>query len=556
LIVTADHTGSLPTIAAAARIPIDLHALPWFRKLAVDYAYDFPSLAPFFAGDPSDRDAWAATIARVSACARPTARLVDILEAQQRRRGAPDAALQASRRLLSNETVAIVTGQQAGLFGGPLYTLLKAITALKLAERISREHGVTAVPVFWVECEDHDWDEVRSCTVLDEALAPRTVSLPPAPASEPVPVARRMLDPSIETALDELERALPSTEFRSALVADLRSVYAPGAGMADAFARWLERTLGPHGLVVFDGSDPRAKPLASAIFIRELSAPGDTSRRAAQAGAELSARGYHSQVQGSDDGVALFRMNGIRQPIHRDGSDFIVAGERVAPSALTREASEHPELFSPNVLLRPIVQDTIFPTICYVAGPNELAYLGQLRGVYEHFNLPMPLVLPRATATLLDSAGVRFLTKYNVALESLQPQDEKALNELLKTQIPPAIEESFTAAAGAIDGAMTRVTNALPLLDPTLEGAAKSTVGRMQHDLQTLHGKMIQTAKRRDETLRRQYLRTRALAFPDGHPQERTIAFVSFLNQYGPALVDRLYEELPLDAGHHWILSI
>ncbi len=141
-------------------------------------------------------------------------------------------------------------------------------------------------------------------------------------------------------------------------------------------------------------------------------------------------------------------------------------------------------------------------------------------------------------------------------MEALQPQDEAALNELLRSQIPSAVEDAFEAASQTIDAQMTRLMTVLPALDPTLEGAAKSTLGRMQHDLQTLHGKMIQAAKRRDDILRRQYMRTRALAFPDGQPQERMIGFVSFLNQYGPALVDRLHEELPLEMGRHWIVSI
>jgi bacillithiol biosynthesis cysteine-adding enzyme BshC len=552
--VTADGAPSLPT--TAARIPVDIHTLPSFRKLAVDYVHDFAPLASFFSGDPSDASAWSAAIARASSRERPLGELAAIVERQQRERGAPEAAIASGRRLASARTVAIVTGQQAGLFGGPLYTLLKAITALRLADRISREHSAIVVPIFWVECEDHDWDEVRSCTVLDEALTPKTVSLPPAPTNEPVPVARRIFDASIETALDELERTLPATEFRPSLVHELRSIYTTGAHAAEAFAVWLERTLGPRGLVIYNASDPAAKGFARSIFVRELSAPGETSRRAAAAGAGLRDRGYHAQVQTGDDAVALFRLDGVRQLIQRDGSDFRVASERIPQAILAREASDHPERFSPNVLLRPLVQDAVFPTICYVAGPNELAYLGQLRAVYEHFDVPMPLVYPRATATLLDSAGIRFLTKYDVALPSLQAQDEKSLNDVLRAQIPPAIEESLSNAATAIDSAMARVIETLPQLDPTLEGAAKSTVGRMQHDLQTLHGKMIQTAKRRDETLRRQFLRTRALAFPDGQPQERTIGFVWFLNQYGPALVDRLYEELPLDAGHHWVLSI
>jgi bacillithiol synthase len=202
------------------------------------------------------------------------------------------------------------------------------------------------------------------------------------------------------------------------------------------------------------------------------------------------------------------------------------------------------------------VQDTLFPTICYVAGPNELAYLGQLRQVYAHFGVPMPIMYPRTSATLLDSAALRFLTKYHLSLEALQPQDESALNQLLESQIPPVVEESFGGAAQAIEAAMTRLIEVMPDLDPTLEGAAKSTLGRMEHDLHTLHNKIIHAAKRRDETLRRQYFRTRALAFPGGHAQERTIGFVSFLNQYGPALVDRLESDLPLDLGHHWIVAI
>jgi uncharacterized protein YllA (UPF0747 family) len=208
------------------------------------------------------------------------------------------------------------------------------------------------------------------------------------------------------------------------------------------------------------------------------------------------------------------------------------------------------------VLLRPLVQDSLFPTIAYVAGPNELAYLGQLHGVYDQFRIPMPLMYPRASATILDSASLRFLTKYNLPFEALQPQDEAALNVLLEAQIPASVDASFSTMSGAIESGMGPLIEAVSTIDPTLQGAAQSTLGRMQHDLQTLRGKMIQAAKRRDETLRRQFARTRALAFPRGHAQERTIGFVSFLNLYGPALVDRLMDELPLDMGQHWVITI
>ena len=146
------------------------------------------------------------------------------------------------------------------------------------------------------------------------------------------------------------------------------------------------------------------------------------------------------------------------------------------PAALLREAVERPASFSPNVLLRPIVQDAIFPTVCYVAGPNELAYLGQLREVYEHFGVPMPLMYPRATATLLDAAALRFLTKHAVPLETLRPQDDAALNELLEAQIPPTVERAFSEATQSIDAQMARLVAAVPALDPTLEGADRKSV--------------------------------------------------------------------------------
>jgi bacillithiol biosynthesis cysteine-adding enzyme BshC len=544
------------TDESAVRVPVDVRRFPWIRRLAADYAYDFRAVASFFSGDPSDHTAWTDAIKRSQAYERRRADIAAVLGGQQERRNAPPRARDAARLLGDARTVAIVTGQQAGLFGGPLFTLLKALTALKLADEVSREHNVPVVAIFWIDAEDHDWEEVRSCTVFDAELAPRTVSVPTRPGAEPAPVATITLDDTVLDALAELGQILPPTAFREDLLKGLRRAYAPGAGMADAFGQWLEQVLGNRGLVVYDSADAASKPLVSSVFARELSMPGQTVKLAAIAGSDLIARGYHAQVQPQDDSAALFRIDGGRRAIRRQDGQFVVGDERFPTDALLRQATERPTGFSPNVLLRPVVQDTIFPTVCYVAGPNELAYLGQLRGVYQHFGVPMPLMYSRASATLLDSAALRFLTKYKLPLEALQAQDEAALNELLRAQIPPVIEESFSAASQTIEEQMQRLIEAIPALDPTLEGATRSTLGRMQHDLQTLHGKMIQAAKRRDETLRRQFIHARALAFPGGHAQERTIGFVSFLNEYGPALVERLDEELPLDLGRHWIVTI
>jgi uncharacterized protein YllA (UPF0747 family) len=263
------------------------------------------------------------------------------------------------------------------------------------------------------------------------------------------------------------------------------------------------------------------------------------------------------QVTPHEGSVALSYLDGGRRPIRPEaGVVALEDGRRVELSELVARARRDPQAFSPNVLLRPIVQDTLFPTVCYVSGPNELAYLAQLKGVYEAFAVPMPLVQPRASATVLDAAAVRFLTRHRLPLEKLQAQDEHALNELLRTLLPPAVEQSVAEARERIASSMDAVIRAVSAIDPTLEGKARSVVGRMEHELSTLHAKILQAAKRRDDTLRRQFVHARAQAFPQGEPQERAVGGISFLSRYGPALAPRLLEELPVDPGTHWVVTI
>lgn len=545
-----------PIASTAARLPVDIRQFPWIRPLAADYAFEYAKVAPFFAGNPAEPAAWRDAIARSQAHRRAPSDLARLIAAQQERRGAPAAARRAAAELSDPRTVVVITGQQAGLFGGPLFTLLKALTAMKLAAQVSREHGTPVVPVFWIDAEDHDWAEVRGCTVLDTDLDPHAITLDDLDGAGTLPIARLTLSDAIDRALTTLTDALPDSEFRAALLDDLRAAYRPGVGMTDAFGRWIERVLGPHGLVVYDSSDPAFKPLVKDLFAREITERGVTAGIAAKAGDALVARGYHAQVTPAGDALSLFYLNDGRDAVRVSG-DSASVGEREMPlTELANLARETPEHFSPNVLLRPLVQDTIFPTICYVAGPNELAYLGQLRGVYEHFGVPMPLMYQRATATLVDSATIRFLGKYALPLVSLRPHDEAALNHLLQSQLPPTVEQALASAGAVIGERMDALAREVPQIDPTLEGAVRSTLTRMQQDLRSLHNKVIQAAKRRDETLRRQFQHARALTFPHGHPQERELGFVWFLNHYGPALVERLLDEVPLDMGTHWVLAI
>ena len=538
------------------RFPIDIRRLPWIKQLSADYACDFERVAGFFAGDPRDPAAWRDTIARVQRHPRQRDAIADIVSAQQRARTAPPEAVAAGGLLRDPRTVAIVTGQQAGLFGGPLFTLLKALTAINLAERTAAEYQVPAVAVFWIDSEDHDWNEVKACTVLDASLGPVRIALDDPPGAGEGPVAAVQLDSSITAAIDRLAAALPPTEFTPTLLESLRKAYAPGVGMAVAFGRWLESLLGSRGLVVFDASDPAAKPLASAVFAREIEQIGETSRLATETGVQLTRLGYHAQVTPHEGHAALFQLDGTRVGIKVEDGRLLLGDANATKDAILERVRTDPGAFSPNVLLRPVVQDTLFPTVCYVSGPSEIAYLGQLRNVYAAFGVPMPLFHQRASATILDSNAMRFLQRHELPLEALKAQDEAALNQLLKAQIPPAVDACLEDAARAITERLESLAEAVAELDQTLEGATRSALGRMQDDLKKLQGKIIQAAKRKDDTLRRQFVHAQAQSFPAGQPQEREIGLVYFVNKYGSVLIDRLSEELPLDHGSHWVVTI
>ena len=448
----------------------------------------------------------------------------------------------------------MVTGQQAGLFGGPLYTLLKALTAVRLARRLADEARRGGRPVFWVDAEDHDLDEIRTCHVLNGELARVPVALdlgaPPGTSAAAV-----TLDDAILGALDALRAALPPTEFTAGVLDALAASHAPGGRLVEAFARWLDRLLGGHGLVVFDASDPAAKPFVRPLFRREVGNPGRTAQLAADAGAELTALGYHAQASPAPGAVALFRLDGGRQPIRAVDGAFACGGRTLAAETLLADVETDPPGSA--------------RTCCCGRSSRTPCCRPWLRGG------PQRTRLPRTTAEGLRRvrrpdaghlpAGERHPRRRGDRPVPEPPRSRfraastagrRALNRLLAARIPETVEQAIAAAERSAAGHLDAVGDAVPALDPTLTGAVASTRGRIERELGNLRGKVVAAAKRRDSTLRRQFERARAQSFPGGAPQERSVAGVYFLNRYGFALVDRLLADLPLDPGHHWLLTV
>ena len=536
--------------------PVDLNRFPWARPLVSACLRDFSTVASLFAGNPNDPRAWRDTVRRVQGAERDHAAISRILIEQLARRDAPAPAREAALSLADARTVAVVTGQQAGLFGGPLYTMLKAITAIQLARRLELEQGVRTVPIFWVEGEDHDWKEVQTVHVLDADHNVRAVTVPDVPGAGQQPVGRLTFDERITQIIADVFTALPPSAFTGDLQARLSARYSPGAGVAAAFAGWMDDLFGASGMVVFEGHDPAAKPLVADLFVDELDHPGRASQLAGEAARAMKALGHDPQIEPPDAGVALFYLSRDgRAPIKRRGDELVIGDAARSPAALREEAASHPERFSPNVLLRPLVEDRLFPTVCYVAGPSELAYHAQLGGVYRAFGVQAPLVMPRVSATILDSAAVRFLERHHLSLEDLHQQEETALTRLIERALPTDVEQALALMQEAMADHGRALKEAIVNLDTTLTGAVDTTLDRMGDTLRSLHGKIIQATKRNDETLRRQFKRTYALVYPGGAPQERTLGMLFFLNRYGPELIQQLVDALPLETDRHYVVA-
>jgi bacillithiol biosynthesis cysteine-adding enzyme BshC len=310
--------------------------------------------------------------------------------------------------------------------------------------------------------------------------------------------------------------------------------------------------------LVFEANDPACKPLVADLLARELE-DRPTARLAGETAAAMSALGHAPQVEMAADAVALFYLDAQgRHPIRRakDGDAYTIGEATRSREACRQEALDHPERFSPNVLLRPIVQDRLFPTICYVAGPAELAYQAQIGRLYREFGVEAPLLYARGSATLIDSAAARFLDRSGLPLETLQPQDDGTLNRLLQQQLPADVERALGEIEHLIATRVSALGSAVTPIDPTLSGAVDTTAERMRETLKTLQNKIVQAAKRKDETLRRQFTRTRALVFPDGDPQERALGIAFFINRYGLALGERLLDTLPLETDKHYVLTL
>ena len=501
--------------------------LPGVSRLFLDYLYEPSKTRDFYARSPWEPAGYATAAAAIDYPADRRAALVAALRVQNGDHPSLDL-------LARPGTVVVATGQQVGLFTGPAYTVYKALTAARLAQRLT-EQGLPAVPVFWLATEDHDFAEVNHCWVFDDACQPVRIEA----GSTAAPLTPVGTIPVSEAAAGELRRALGGLPFAGQLADLVKEAYTAGTTFGASFQRLLGKLLAPYGLLYLDPLDPSARQLAAPLLARAYERSADLVRLVLERNQALAAAGYHAQVRVEPESSLLFLLKGGRRLPLGAGTGGLQGGD-----------------LSPNALLRPVVQDYMLPTVASVMGPAEVAYMAQAQVIYRELLGREPVVVPRAAFTILDGRSAKLLARYALSLDDFF-QGEQALRErAARTMTPPELGRNLQELTEATEAGIARLRTELLRFDPTLAEALERSRRKVLHQLGKIGGKISREALARSERVDAGTARLVGLIYPHRHLQERFYSILALLAQHGLGLIETVYQNVDLDSRDHRVLTI
>ena len=528
--------------------------IPHTMQLFTDFLSWSPSIQPFYARSPHFSEWVKDETAAVSYDSARRARVADILERQNRAWDASPQTLDNIARLRGGAS-ALVTGQQVGLFGGPLFSVFKALSTVKLAQEATAA-GSDCVPVFWLATTDHDLDEISHVSILGpdgslQKLSATTRGLPDAP------VGTVMFGPEIEPVVEAATGLLGDSEITKLL----REAYRPGENFGSAFARLFSRMFAERGVILLDASDPEFHRIAAPIYSAAIERAAELDDALLARGRELEAAGYHQQVKVTPLSTLLFTLrDGARIPIHRrpngSGAEFLVKDEVISPAEMLRRAASEPEQFSANVLLRPVVQDYLLPTLAYVGGAAEVAYFGQGAVVYKALLGGATPILPRFSATIVEAKPQALLERYGLSVPDIFQGPDAMRETLAKHALPSDLQSAFDGAESSLKQSLGSIQQSLERLDKTLVEAAANAGSKMQHQLEQLRSRAARAELRQSEILGRHSELLANALYPNKVLQEREIGGVYFVARQGPELLHDLYDTLRTDCLDHQIMSL
>lgn len=500
--------------------------LPGTTRLQSDYLYRFGRVARFYGLDPHDPEA----VRRAARSLRyPDDRRQRLVEALRKLNGESEALA----LLDLPETVAVVTGQQVGLFGGPAYTIYKALTAAKLARQLCKS-GIPAVPVFWMATEDHDFDEIRTVQVLDASSKVRRLEAAgDRQPSQPVGGVRITSAP-----LEELNEALRGYLHGDDVAALVEEAYRPGRTFGESFRLLLARLLAGHGIVFLDPLMPEIRSIAGPFLASAYERREELSSLVRNRGKELVESGYHAQVLFEEKSSFFFRLEqGRRLPLG-DGEP------------------EDPANLSPNALLRPVMQDYLLPTVAYVGGPAEIAYLAQSQPIYEALLGRMPVAVLRGGFTLLDERAHGLMERHHVSLIDCFHGEAELRDRIAARLIPEQLHIGFEDTLSDVRNAVDKLLGPLESFDPTLGAAWKKSREKILYQIEKNRKKTAREALRRQAQVESAASHLAALVYPNRHLQERAYSILPFLARHGMDLIDTLFEKLNSGCPDHLVTTI
>jgi bacillithiol synthase len=474
--------------------------------------------------------------------------------------GAGAETLKNIQLLSEPDCLAVVSGQQAGLFSGPLYTIYKALSAVKLAGCLS-QRNTKAVPVFWIATEDHDFPEVAKAEFIARDCRLARVEVPSHLHQDSQPVGRVVIDTSINEVLGRLFELLPSSEFTPDLEALLRDAWAPGRGYGEAFARMMTSLLGKHGLILLDPLDKRLKTLAAPLYSSAALRAHEIATAIEVRSKRLQEAGYHAQVTPSENSFPLFihDAGGARHAMTRteEGKYTTKQGdEAYTVEEISKLALTQPERFSPNVTLRAVVHDFLLPTIAYYGGAAEIAYFAQTSEVYRLLERPITPILPRSSLTMVERHAGRLLEKYGLSLVDLFAGLENVLARVVEEHLGTETAKSFENTEESVNDKLDDLREQLRNIDPTLADALETGRRKINYQLEGLRTRFHRAQMTRDEAAHRQLQRAFEQLYPNKELQERHINVTSLLARHGRYVVDWIYNAINIGSNDHQIVYL
>jgi bacillithiol synthase len=518
--------------------------LPRLSKLFVDYAASHEPLKPFYAASP-----YGPVVARPQSGAGQYAAIADLLEEQNKTLGAGEATIKNIAKLRSGAP-AVVTGQQVTLFGGPLFTLLKAATAIRRAK------DAGAVPIFWLATEDHDLEEADHVT-LPERHALRKLTLGHAVEDAGRPVGRVKLGEGVRALVDEAAGLLGPSEVLDAIEA----AYTPDATYAEAFGNLLTAVFAGQGLIVIDAAGREFHRLGAAVLRAAIERAAELEALLLERTKLLEERGYAAQVLVAKGGSLLFLIDdetGARLALKsRDDGSWSAGKKQYSTAELLGILEAQPERLSPNALLRPVFQDAILPTAAYVGGPAEITYFAQSQALYEAVLGRTTVVLPRLSATLVEPAIAKVMAQHEVSLEDLIKTHPDELAQRLGARAMPIEGKQKLAAAGnALDAELKTVTEWMARMDTELGKSAEVAAGKMRYQMDRLRRLAANYQLQKEASLRKHVDALYLNLYPNDHPQERVVGMAAFLARQGLGLVEQMVELAAEECPGHKVVYL